>query len=655
MACEGSPATPNVRVLVNRWSLLAAPLVLLGVCLAVHRFAGPNDAAAQQPRTSAFAPRPRNPAQVAATPGKPAAGPAAPAVAAVVNGEKISVEDLGRECLRHYGTEVLESLTNKLLIAEHCQKTNLVVTKQEVDDRIEQMARRFGLPKDQWLKMLEQERGIKPDQYASDIIWPTLALEKLAAPRLTVSEEDLKQSYETYYGPTVRARLIVLDDAPTARQVLERARANPDDFGNLAKDFSVDVNSASAKGIIPPIRRHVGDAGIERVVFSLAEGQISDVIPVAKQFVILKCESQLPARQIAMGDVQAQLVDEIRDRKLRGVADELFRELQQQAEVENVLNDPARQAQMPGVAAVVNGRQISLQQLAGECVTRHGVEVLEGSILHKILEQACREKRVEITQADLEQEVARAAVSMGVTNAQGQPDLPKWYQMETAQQGRSVELYHHDEVWPTVALKKLVGDTVQVVEDDLKRGYEANYGPRVRCRAIVLNNSRKAQEVWEKARQNPTEEFFGDLAEQYSIESSSRVLRGEVPPIQKHGGQPKLEEEAFNLRPGELSGVIQINREHFVILRCEGQTEPTQVDFNQVRDLIGADIHEKKLRLAMAKEFERLQAKANIQNFLSRTPAHAEDYAPPLGPNKPQAPPAETTRRPAGPVAPPRR
>jgi parvulin-like peptidyl-prolyl isomerase len=649
MACEGSPATSNARVL-NRASIIGAPLVLLVTCLAAPHF-GLESAAAQQPRTSAFAPRPRNSAPVAADPGKPAG----PAVAAVVNGEKISLDDLGRECLRHYGTEVLESLTNKFLIAEHCQKTSLVVTKQEVDERIDQMARRFGLPKDQWLKMLEQERGIKPEQYASDIIWPTLALEKLAAPRLTVSEPELKEAYETYYGPTVRARLIVLDDAATARQVLQRARANPDDFGNLAKDYSVDVNSASAKGMIPPIRMHVGDKGIERVAFNMAEGEISDLIAVAKQFVILKCEAPLPARQVALADVQAQLVDDIRDRKLRGVADELFRELQQQAQVENVLNDPAKQAQMAGVAAVVNGRQITLQQLAAECVTRHGVEVLEGSIHHKVLEQACREKRIEITQADLDEEVARAAVSMGITNSQGQPDLQKWHQMVTAEKGLTIELYHHDVVWPTVALKKLIGDTVQVSEDDLKKGYEANYGPRVRCRAIVLNNSRKAQEVWEKARQNPTEEFFGELAEQYSIEASSRVLRGEVPPIQKHGGQPKLEEEAFNLRPGELSGVIQINREHFVILRCEGQTEPTQVDFNQVRDLIAADIHEKKLRLAMAKEFERLQAKANIQNLLSRTPAHAEEYSPPFAPANSQTPPAQTTRRPERPAAPSRR
>ena len=96
------------------------------------------------------------------------------------------------------------------------------------------------------------------------------------------------------------------------------------------------------------------------------------------------------------------------------------------------------------------------------------------------------------------------------------------------------------------------------------------------------------------ARTKPTAEYFGDLAAEYSIESSSRVLRGEVPPIKKHGGQPVLEEEAFSLKPGELSGVIQVE-DRCIILFCEGFTQPTNVHFAAVRDLIYEDIFEKKL------------------------------------------------------------
>jgi hypothetical protein len=140
----------------------------------------------------------------------------------------------------------------------------------------------------------------------------------------------------------------------------------------------------------------------------------------------------------------------------------------------------------------------------------------------------------------------------------------------------------------------------------------------VKCRAIVLNNQRRAMEVWQMARDNPTVENFGMLAEQFSIDTVSRTLRGEVPPIQRHKGQPMLEKEAFALQPGELSGIIQVG-ENYIILFCEGRTEPKQIDFAEVKDLIYGDVYEKKLRMEMAKQYERLQSEAHIDNFLVGT------------------------------------
>ena len=120
------------------------------------------------------------------------------------------------------------------------------------------------------------------------------------------------------------------------------------------------------------------------------------------------------------------------------------------------------------------------------------------------------------------------------------------------------------------------------------------------------------------ARKKPTIDYFGQLAAEYSIEAGSRALEGEVPPIQKHGGQPNLEQEAFSLRPGELSSIVQVG-DRFVILFCEGHTEPIDADFNEVRKEIYEDIHEKKLRQAMAKEFTRIQEGAQIDNYLAGT------------------------------------
>jgi len=131
-----------------------------------------------------------------------------------------------------------------------------------------------------------------------------------------------------------------------------------------------------------------------------------------------------------------------------------------------------------------------------------------------------------------------------------------------------------------------------------------------------MNDLRLAQRVWAKARDNCTAQYFGTLAAEYSVEGSSRGLNGKVPPIRKHGGQPILEEEAFKLQSGQISGIIQVD-DQFVILFCEGQTTPVDVEFTTVRQYIFEDVYEKKERIEMAKEFQQLQDQATIENKLT--------------------------------------
>ncbi len=172
--------------------------------------------------------------------------------------------------------------------------------------------------------------------------------------------------------------------------------------------------------------------------------------------------------------------------------------------------------------------------------------MLEVEISHLLLQQALAKQNLTVTQQDLDDEIAHAAVLAGVVDAQGKPDLAKWFQMATKEQGLKKEQYLRDSVWPSAALKKLTGGSIKIDQEDLDKSFAANYGERVRCRAIVLGNMRRAQEVWAKARQNPSPDYFGDLADEYSIEPQSKSLRGEVPPIRRYGGQPQLEDAAFD-------------------------------------------------------------------------------------------------------------
>ena len=125
--------------------------------------------------------------------------------------------------------------------------------------------------------------------------------------------------------------------------------------------------------------------------------------------------------------------------------------------------------------------------------------MLEGIINRKLLEEACQKRNISITEDDLQQEIAQQAAVNVKPKADGSPDVAAWMAVVTKQRRVSADIYRSNVVWPTVALKKLVRDKIEVNEDDLKKGYEANYGPRVRCLAIVLNDERRAQRVFDMA------------------------------------------------------------------------------------------------------------------------------------------------------------
>ncbi|QDU53927.1 peptidyl-prolyl cis-trans isomerase [Aeoliella mucimassa] len=596
----------------RRWPwMLASTVLVLGVALATRYFGTTAEAEAAAPaRTSSQVKQ--------ASAQEPAYQPPEHDVMAIVNGEDINRRDLERACAERYGEDVLESMVNKKLIQHHCKKRGITITQQEVEDEVERMAKRFKLSREHWLELLANERGITEQEYKRDILWPTIALRKLVATELTVSDTELRQEYEKQYGASVRARIIVVGNQARAQQLHQQLTANPDDFARLAMSDSIDVNSASIGGLIQPIRQHIGDPGIERAAFSLQPGQISNIIPVGNQFAILKCEGINPPRGVDFAAVRPELEELIRDGKLREEAANRFAEYQKVATVQNVLNDPQLSKQMPDVVALVNGDKITVSELGKEAMTRHGQDVLSVEIGHKLLEQALKAAGKTVTQQDLNAEIAHAAKLAGVVDDQGNADVQEWVKTTTEEQGVTYKNYLRDSVWPSAALKKLTSGQVQVTEDDLRKGYEANYGERVRCRAVVLADMRRAQEVWEKARANPTLDYFGELAEQYSIEPTSKALRGEVPPIRLHGGQPQLEQVAFDMKPGDPPRILQLG-DKYVVLKFEERTKPQNIEFAAVRDILMQDIFEKKLRLAMAKRYDEIYSSARIDNYLAGT------------------------------------
>ncbi len=539
-------------------------------------------------------------------------------VVAVVNAEPISRKALSDAGLQRYGVDVLDSMVNRALILQACQQKGITVSNEEVSGEITRIAAKFGFNVQSYMQLLQENRNITPAQYSSEIVWPMLALRKLVAGEVEPTQEEFTKAYLGQYGEAVKCRMIMVPSRETADALQKQATASPSEFGALAKQYSKDETSASVGGLIPPIRRYTGDPELENAVFALQDNQISPVIALGDQWIVLQAVRRIPAstpRPSALPAIKEQIKDRIRDQKMRGAASQLFARLQKEAKVTKVLGDEKLQAQYPGVAAIVNGKQLTLAAVGAECVKRHGSDVLEGEINRKLLAQALRKSKINVTQQDITNEIARAAISMGVVNADGSADMKTWMKNVTTEGKTTPEIYQADSVWPSVALKKLVESQVTVTPEDIQRGFESQYGPRVEVLACVLADQRTAQKVWEMARDNPTDEFFGQLAEQYSIEPVSSSNRGKVPPIKKYGGQPAIEREVFSLKAGELSGIVATG-DKYIVLRCQGKTTPVVQELAAVKTELVQYIREKKLAVAMAETFDKLKENAEIDNFL---------------------------------------
>ncbi|MBI3861227.1 MAG: peptidylprolyl isomerase [Planctomycetia bacterium] len=298
------------------------------------------------------------------------------------------------------------------------------------------------------------------------------------------------------------------------------------------------------------------------------------------------------------------------------------------------------------VVSKVGKKDITYDMLAAECVDRFHKDVLDDLINREIIQQACDAKGIEVSEGEVQAEIQKTAKKFGLA-------VDQYVQMLAAERNIPEQKYRRDIVWPMLALRKLAGGKIEVTKDDIKKAFIRNYGPRVRAKAIVLNNSRRAREVWEQAQEHPEE--FEKLARMHSADRNSAAMDGVIPPIARYGGSDKLEEVAFKLKEGDISAMVQVGPDQHIILKCEGRTVPTVTDISQVESILIEELREEKMQIAVAQVFKKLKDEARVDNYIAHTStggktaaakAQADDNGiRPVGGNDDEAPAA--TSKPA--------
>ncbi len=285
--------------------------------------------------------------------------------------------------------------------------------------------------------------------------------------------------------------------------------------------------------------------------------------------------------------------------------------------------------------AVVNGQPITRQQLADECVIREGPKILDTLINRALIEQALKGRKLEVTGAEIEQEIESVAARFGISREAWLRTLDKEKKISPMQ-------YARDIIQPALALRKLCAGRVQVTPKDLKDAFEAQFGDKLRCRMILLDKQANAIEIWEELKKNPG--GFEKLAQERSIDSGSRALGGLVAePITRHAypqnvsdaafqqlvdGDPKDRDPSHKPKDGDFTGPIQIAETAWVLLRRESvvpAVKGADLRDERVKKQTYDMIYEVKLKEAMGLVFQEIVKASSIENRLTGAVKLAND------------------------------
>jgi peptidyl-prolyl cis-trans isomerase SurA len=207
--------------------------------------------------------------------------------------------------------QVLDAMINeKLVLAQAQRDTTLKVTEDQVATRLDELiAQRIANPQVGTQQKLEELYGMPVSRMKRefhDEMKKQILAQELQQARfdgVSVSRREVEEFYTTYRDslPEVPEELEIyhifrfprvstaMRDAimAKARAVLDSIRAGGD-FADFAKRYSDDKATASAGGDLGFWKRGEFVPDFEEIVFSLKEGEISDIVETSRGFHIIQ-------------------------------------------------------------------------------------------------------------------------------------------------------------------------------------------------------------------------------------------------------------------------------------------------------------------------------------------------------------------------------
>ncbi|MDE2027292.1 MAG: SurA N-terminal domain-containing protein [Candidatus Omnitrophica bacterium] len=282
------------------------------------------------------------------------------AIIAIVNDDVITMKDLRqyiasmasqmrlenkspeevRKKIEKYEQKGLDQLIDDKLILADANAKGMKINEEAIDKRVSQIKGRYGSD-DEFIRALNAEGMTVTDlrRRLLDQMKVKYEIDLEVRDKIVVNPQDVTDYYNNHleqfsHKPSVNLQSIFVSFSKYGKQAA-RSRADEARSRLLAgEDFDKVFQKYSDGSSIGVVERGQMTDSIEKVVFNLKQGEVSDPVEVPNGIYIFKLIGQSPAGQESLAQVQDQIYNKLLDDQFRAQYKEFVNTLRQKAYVE---------------------------------------------------------------------------------------------------------------------------------------------------------------------------------------------------------------------------------------------------------------------------------------------------------------------------------
>jgi RNA polymerase sigma factor (sigma-70 family) len=252
---------------------------------------------------------------------------------------------------------------------------------------------------------------------------------------------------------------------------------------------------------------------------------------------------------------------------------------------------------------------ITREQLGDYLIAQYGADKLEQLVNKLIIERACREKGITVTDAEIDLALKDDMKSMSCDDLNVFEERIKKFQKPLLE-------WREDVVKSNLCMTKLARMLVSASEDDIRRAFEGAYGEKIECQIITLSKGQEAAQEAHLILHSGPEDFDRFARKQGNKSLAAR--EGKIEPFGRHTtGDEIFEDKAFALKPGETS-IVETD-ECTIIVKCIRRIpSESGVKLEDVRAKLTEQVLAKKTQQEIPRLFEELKKQAKPRLLLKK-------------------------------------